>query len=117
MNWISQSFDISNFVSSRLKFFSGIDFLKKLLKLHKKTPVCSSVFSITLQASNLPAENLIKKETPAQVFSAEDFKNTLFIEHLQVTTSALLHGTHLVAMKVLIHLEVPTRVSQQGELN
>ena len=64
MNWISQSFNISDFISSRSKVFGGIDVIKKLLKSHKKIPVCSSVFSITLQASNLLSESLIKKEAP-----------------------------------------------------
>ena len=81
MNWISQSFNIFNFISSRSKVFGGIDVTKQLLKLHKKTPVCSSVFLITLQASNLLSENLIKKETPVQVFSV-NFKKFLRIRFL-----------------------------------
>ena len=81
MNWISQSFNIFNFISSRSKVFGGIDVIKKLLKLHKKTPVCSSVFLITLQASNLLSENLIKKETPVQVFFV-NFKKFLRIRFL-----------------------------------
>ena len=50
---------------------------QKFRKIHKKTPVLES-FLIKLQASDC---NLIKKETLAQMFSAdfcEIFKNTFF---------------------------------------
>ena len=118
MDRTSWSFNISNFISSRSKVFGSIDNLKKLLKLYRKTPACSSVFLITLQVSNLLAKNLIKKETPAPVFPCEFwevFKNKFFMA--QVTTTIVLDGTHLVAVRGLIHQKVPTRVCYWGELN
>ena len=68
MNWISSSFNISNFISSGSQAFGRIDVLEKLCKVQRKTAVLVCIF-IKVQTSNLKSETLIKKETEAQVLS------------------------------------------------
>ena len=58
-----RSSNISNFISSRLQVFGRIDVLKKLCKVHRKTPALECIL-IKMQASNIRFEILIKKETP-----------------------------------------------------
>ena len=92
MNWISQSFNISNIICSRSQLFDHRDVLKKLRNIHKKNTSSDGIL-IKLQASNRQSETLIKKSTPAQIFSQEsckNIKNTIFAKQLRVTASVFI---------------------------
>ena len=69
-NFIFLCSDISNFISSPSQVFGRIDVLQKLHNIQRKTSELEYIL-IKLQASNFQSETLIRKETPAKVFSCE----------------------------------------------
>ena len=80
-----RSSNISNFISSRLQVFGHIDVLKKLCKVHRKTPVLECIL-IKIQAPNIRFEILIKKEKPVLPCEfCKNFKNKFFIEQLRAS--------------------------------
>ena len=93
MNWISRSFNISIFISSRLKLFGCIDVLKKIREVHSKVSVLECIL-IKMLASNLQYEILIKKEKGAHMLSCEfceSFKtNIFFTEQLRAPVILIL---------------------------
>ena len=79
MNWISQSFNISNFITSRSQVFDHLGVLKNFSrKIHMKKLVLKSVFN-KFQASNVQLATFITKETSAQVFFFVGFAKLLRI--------------------------------------
>ena len=78
MNWISQSFNISNFISSRSQVFDQLGVPKNFTrKIQMKKLVLKPVFS-KLQASNVKLATFITKETSAQVGFFAKFLRMLF---------------------------------------
>ena len=75
---------ISNFLrSSRSQIFCKIGVLKKLHKIHRKTPLLESVFN---KVAGLKAWNFIKKRLQQDIFLwiLHKFSKSLFTEHLQL---------------------------------
>ena len=68
MNSVSRSFNISNFISRHSLVLQRIDVLKKLRKVHRKTPLLEYIL-VKIHVSNLQSETLIKgRDTSAGVF-------------------------------------------------
>ena len=80
-----RSSNISNFISSRFQVFGRINVLKKLCKVHRKTPVLECIL-MKMQASNIRFEILIKKEAPVLPCEfCKNIKNKFFIEQLSAS--------------------------------